>query len=494
MKSLDDLNKLILTDEFKRELVQESIKRDSAHFYLSLTEYGIKPQFRDIISASISKNLSMCHLLVNDIEKDILEKCPDGIDVVILQMFPVYKHMREKGLQLKPPTLLKLTHSFLEGQISLTNILTLIKDYFSCQIWSFKDDSLSKVYELSKTYEDLFSVLKVYYESEIESHLHKALMQRDKEALEECLKQNSDDAKRALSGVIRKYLITRKRLDKGCTQLIFEWIENSQCDPSLRILSSVLYSGTENTLQILYEMSEQTKATFDNDVLQTALEEAIYNKKTGLYCVLLNECRVKPTTYCLLHCLRHNNDACYKLTLKKLPAFRKTCQDPYYKTALSLCCQRSELDTFKALLGESKTGDTELLFEAVLCKNEHIFKLVQEKLIKQDQWDFSLQEYWIASAFIEAEDSPSIKCQFESYYDDTVNARDIVQYDHYESNTLYHTSEGDADRIIQALSPEDEENSEDGDVRSDHEYEDIDSYNYANLYRSFRHIQRDNFS
>ncbi|XP_060556031.1 uncharacterized protein LOC132716727 [Ruditapes philippinarum] len=418
MKSLDDLNKLILTDEFKRELVQESIKRDTARFYLSLTEYGIKAHFEDLMLACYSKNLSVCHLLVNDIERDILEKCPDGTDVVISQMFPLYKQMCENRLQITPPTLLKLTHLYLKGQISYTNIVTLMKDYFSCKIWSFKDDSLSKVYELSKGNKDLFSILNVYYKSEIESHILEALIQGDEKSINEYLKQNSDDAKRVLPGVIRKALITREELDMRCTQLILKWIENSHSDPSLRILSSVLYSDTENTLEILYEMSEQTKASLDNDVLQTALEEAIYNKKT-------------------------------------------------------------ELDKFKALLEKCKICDTELLFEAVLCKNEHIFQLVKENLIKHNQWDFSLQEYWIASAFIEAEDNPLIKCQFESYYDDTVTGHGTKIYD----QLIYSEDE-----------EHDDEDKDHDDNKSENEYDNLDSFIFREKsYLSLKHIQRDNF-
>jgi hypothetical protein len=362
-----------------------------------------------------------------------------------------------------------------------------MKDYFSCQNWSFNDRNLSEVYELSKGNKDLFYILDVYYKSEIESYLLKAWMQRDTDSIKEYLKQNLTDAGRVLPGVIRKSLITRKRLDKACTQLIYEWIENSDCNPSLRILSYVLYSDTENTLQILLEMSEQTKASLDNDVLQTALEKAIYNKKTGLYCSILKECRVTPTTYCLLYSLRHNYDACFKLTLKKLPGFRKSCNDPYYKTSLALCCQNSELDKFKALLEKCKICDTELLFEAALCKNEHIFQLVKENLIKHDQWDFSLQEYWTASAFIEAEDSPLIKCQFESYYDDTVNGHDTEIYEQPDQHIYQHiTYNPDYE------DPDVEEEDHD-DNKSEHEYEDLDSFIFhEKAYWSLKHIQRDN--
>lgn len=160
-----------------------------------------------------------------------------------------------------------------------------------------------------------------------------------------------------------------------------------------------------------------------------------------------------------------------------LPACTKTCQDPFYKTALALCCQNSELDKFKALLGESKICDTELLFEAALCKNEHIFQLVKEKLIKQDQWDFSLHEYWIASALIEAEESPLIKCQFEPDYDDTVNEPAIMLHENTGDEEPYYDEVEDSD-----------------DNKSEHDYEDLDSFIFReSACLSLKHIQRDTF-
>lgn len=479
LKSLSDLGKLSLTNELERDLVHESTKRNSTRFYIFLTEFGIKPIFDDILFAVNLKNKSICHLIVNDIERGKLEQCPEGTDVVISQMFPLYKRMRENGLQLRSSMLLKLTQSYLQEQISFSGIQTIVTDFFSSQFWSFEDDMLVKTYELSKRDKELFTILDVYFKSEIESRLLNALLLRNKEEMKKYLSHNSNDVKQILPRVIRKSLILSKRLDKGCLELIAEWIENNHCDPSLRILSSVLYSDTENTLQLILEMSEQTKNTLDIEILQTALEEAIYNKKTGLYCSILKECRVKPTTYCLFYSLRHNNDACFKLTLKKLPGFRKTCHDPYYKTSLALCCQNSELDKFKALLEKCKICDTELLFEAVLCKNEQIFQLVKENLIKQDQWNFSLQEYWIASALIEAQECPSIKCQFESYYDDALNTCDTVIYD----QPIYSDYE--------EPDVEDEDNDED---KSENEYDDLDSFIFREkAYWSLKHIQRDNF-
>ncbi|XP_053387302.1 uncharacterized protein LOC123542364 [Mercenaria mercenaria] len=205
----------------------------------------------------------------------------------------------------------------------------------------------------------------------------------------------------------------------GKIDSILKFIDESQnCSVSLKIVSKIVQSDSSKLL----ERCIRHKVKAHDICLRTALEMAIYFDQDTATRKLLYNLNVLPTPYCLFQATAKGKKALVKAILQLIPFAEIQSSSVYFKLSLSHCVSTNDMDMFRYIMKETKFEiDSELLFEAVLSRNEMMVVEIKSHLEKNDKWDYSLKEYWISSALIEAKGSPSVISCLEDYYDDAIS-------------------------------------------------------------------------
>ncbi|XP_053383423.1 uncharacterized protein LOC128549797 [Mercenaria mercenaria] len=417
IKILNDMDRLPTSINTARKILQESLRRNDVRFYTILSAYGLKPQYEDICFAIENGYLTICKYLIGDLE-NVSETGSENVVLRVLETdVKLYKRLCERNIQLTSAHLRLILDSYLYNELPFDRLETVINDFFSNNSWSFEDPNLKILYDRSKIDDALWKVLFEHTEFAMKNRIITALFLTNCKDLKDFFNNSQFEINRLLPDILRQLCILRKRIHPDCRKLIFERVLADDCSSSLKILASVMNSVDGNTFEIVYSLSDSDKQELDKNIIQTALEEAMFLKKPAIYLCLLSECHIEPTTYCLLYSLYQKNDLCFNRTLKMLPQSRKTCKDPYYKATLALCCQRVDLTTFRSLLKFDKFCDTEMLFEALMYCNRIAADQVKEILMTNSQWDVTFKDYWISSALFEKQDDPTIMSFLESDYE-----------------------------------------------------------------------------
>ncbi|XP_053401566.1 uncharacterized protein LOC123550546 [Mercenaria mercenaria] len=412
LKRLRKRHLLYIDSTNARLALKEALKRDDVRFYTIISAYGITPELDDILYAVQNEKLNVCKFLVNDLPKSSY-RWSNGKFVLLLRTnFQVGLMLLRKGFKLNTGDLLKVVEYYFEQEMSFETVRRIFWYHFNNCHWCFTDENLKTINERAKDDSHIFSLVEGYISTAQERRIFQALKCGDQCKPDIWFSGYAFDAITVITNVLKQIFTSRATLSGTCVSAIIKLLESMNTDRSLKFLLSVLTDDLIKTVRSAVTLTKQDKDQLNTRIIQIALEEAMYKDPKGkdiendctseIYSTILDTCCIEPTSYCLYYGLKYRRDICFEKTLDRLPISMKTSDDPYYKSTIALCCERSDVNTFHRLLKGPRCIDTELLFETVCSNNKNFFSRFRNILQKEKMWDASLKEYWIAAAMYKA--------------------------------------------------------------------------------------------